>query len=92
LLKANWGTQIEVRSVETSRWPYSIHIAKPGHFIVEAKVLRRPLGRIFFANNNIGTPAFEEALFRGHCAANNVLKRVDPSFAQEKWSRCPLDP
>lgn len=91
LLKEHWGTSIDVRSVETNRWPFSIHIAKPGHFTVLARVLRRPYGRVFFANNNIGTPSFEEALFRGHCAANNILKRLDSGFIQEPWTRCPLE-
>lgn len=91
MLKENWGTRIEVSSVETNRWPYSIHVAKPGHFRNAARILRRPFGRVFFANNNIGTPSFEEALFRGHCAANNILKRFDPAFKQEPWSKCPLE-
>ncbi len=91
LLKERWGTKIEVRSVETNRWPFSIHVAKPGHFTRLAKELRKPYGRVFFANNNLGTPSFEEALFRGHCAANNILKRLDPGFAQEPWSKCPLE-
>lgn len=92
MLKARWGTSIEVLSAETSRWPFSVHVARPGHFSKLSKILRRPLGHVFFANNNIGAPAFEEALFRGHCAANNILKRFDEQFTQESWSRCPLDP
>lgn len=89
---AAWNTAIDVLSVETNRWPFSVHVAKPAHFSKHAKILRRPLGRIFFANNNIGTPSFEEALFRGHCAANNVLNRIDKDFTQESWSNCPLEP
>ncbi len=84
-------TRIEVRKVETNRWPYSIHIVRPGHFARLAKTLRRSVGRVLFANNNIGTPTFEEALFRGHCAANNVLRRLEPAFVQESWSRCPAE-
>jgi phytoene dehydrogenase-like protein len=91
MLKEAWGTKIEVQSVETNRWPYSIHIARPGHFSKTARKLRRPFGRVFFANNNLGTPAFEEALFRGHCAADNVLKKLDPAFSFEAWTRCPLE-
>lgn len=91
LLREKWGTKIEVESVETNRWPYSIHIARPGHFS-KVKILRKPLGRVFFANNNLGTPSYEEALFRGHCAANNILKRFNEKFSQEPWSRCPLEP
>lgn len=91
LLEERWGTKIEVRSVETNRWPFSVHVAKPGHFTRLAKELRKPFGRVFFANNNLGTPSFEEALFRGHCAANNILKRLDPGFSQEPWTKCPLE-
>lgn len=91
LLKKEWGTQIDVLGVETSRWPYSIHLAKPGHFTKDVKVMRKPFGRIYFANNNLGTPAFEEALFRGHCAADNILSQMDSSFHKEPWTRCPFD-
>ncbi|MBI3542046.1 MAG: NAD(P)-binding protein [Deltaproteobacteria bacterium] len=88
-----WGTKIteaDIEAVETSRWPYSVHVARPGHF-KRAKAMRKPFKRTFFANNNLGTPAFEEALFRGHCAADNILKRLDDHFEFEKWSKCPLE-
>jgi phytoene dehydrogenase-like protein len=91
LLRENWGTKIDVVSVETSRWPFAVHVTAPGHFRNKAKLLRRNFGRIFFAHSNLGTPAFEEALYRGHCAANNVLKRMNPSFVQESWTKCPLE-
>jgi hypothetical protein len=85
-------TDVRVVNVETNRWPYSVHVATPGHYIQKARLLRRPVGgRIFFGNNNLGTPAFEEALFRGHCAADNVLARMKPGFVRESWSRCPID-
>lgn len=82
---------IDMVSAETTRWPFSVHIPKPGHFSNRAKVMRRRFGRIHFAHSNLGTPAFEEALFRGHCAANHILKRIDPTFKMEKWSACPRD-
>lgn len=91
VLKDNWGTVLDIRSVETNRWPYSIHIAAPGHFRRSSRILRRPVGRVFFANNNQGTPAFEEALFRGHCAADNILLRLDAAFKPEPWTRCPVE-
>ena len=81
----------EVKAVQTSRWPYSVHVVEPGHFTHKAKILRRPFGRIYFANNNMGTPAFEEALFRGHCAAVRVLMQLRKGFQREAWSRCPLE-
>lgn len=82
---------MEFLSVKTSRWPFSVHVAAPGHFIKKAKILRKPFGRVFFANNNLGSPAFEEALFRGHCAANNIMTRYDSKFKNEEWSNCPID-
>ncbi|MBN8555698.1 MAG: FAD-dependent oxidoreductase [Deltaproteobacteria bacterium] len=90
-LKKNWNTEFEILSVQTNRWPYSAHIANPGHFTKSAKLMRNPFGNIFFAHNNMGTPALEEALFRGHCAAINVLHRMDPSFTRETWSKCPME-
>jgi hypothetical protein len=74
----------------TNRWPYSVHIPAPHHFKDKVPLMRMPFERVVFANNNLGTPAFEEALFRGHCAANNVLKMIDPKFVNEPWSRCHL--
>lgn len=82
---------MEFMSVKTSRWPFSVHVAAPGHFTKKAKILRKPFGRVFFANNNLGTPAFEEALFRGHCAANNIMMRYDSKFKNEEWTNCPID-
>lgn len=82
---------MEFMSVKTSRWPFSVHVAVPGHFLKKAKILRKPFGKVFFANNNLGTPAFEEALFRGHCAANNIMMRLDSNFKNEEWSNCPID-
>ncbi len=91
-LQKTWGTRFEVLDVETSRWPYGMHIATPGFYIHDAKILRIPFGRIFFANNNMGTPTVEEAMFRGHCAANNILYRFNHQFKQESWTACPLEP
>ena len=85
------GQKLEITSVETSLWPYSIHIVKPGHFTKVAPLLRRPVAGIFFAHSNIGTPSLEEAVYRGHCAANNVLRRLNPEFVQEKWTSCKLE-
>ncbi|MGZ3672581.1 MAG: FAD-dependent oxidoreductase [Bdellovibrionota bacterium] len=90
-LAQNYKTKFEILGVQTSRWPFSVHVAVPGHFIKKVKIMRKPFGRVFFGNNNLGTPAFEEALFRGHCAANNVLAHMDSSFAPEAWSRCVIE-
>jgi NAD(P)-binding Rossmann-like domain len=88
--KSDWRGPIEGKIIKviTNRWPFSAHIAKPYHFITEAKIMRQPFKHVYFANNNLGTPAFEEALYRGHCAALNVLGRLRGKFTHEEWSRC----
>jgi phytoene dehydrogenase-like protein len=91
MLQERYHTQFDVLSVQTSRWPFSVHVAVPGHFSKKVKIMRRPFGRVYFGNNNLGTPAFEEALFRGHCAAANVLTHLEPSYKKEKWSRCAIE-
>lgn len=86
-----WRGPLRVRRIETNRWAYAIHVPQPGHYIYKAKIMRRPFGRVFFANNNLGTPGFEEALFRGHCAADNILARISANFHFEDWTHCPLE-
>lgn len=86
-LKKQWGTQMEVVAVETNRWPFSIHVAPRGYFTHTVPEIRKPFGRIYFAHSNLGTPTFEEALFRGHCAANNILAKLQ-NRPNEPWSRC----
>jgi hypothetical protein len=86
-----WRGPLKIKRIETSRWPLSVHIARPGYVTKIARKLRQPFGRVFFANNNLGSPAFEEALFRGHCAAVNILKRMNKSYKPVKWTRCPID-
>lgn len=72
----------KVLRIYTSRWPYSVHIPEKYHFTVKARIMSKSFGNIVFGNSNIGTPSFEEALFRGHCAANKILYRLDPKFVQ----------
>jgi protoporphyrinogen oxidase len=84
-----WQGPLRLKKIQTSRWPYSVHVPAPGHYTTKARIMRKPFGRVYFANNNLGTPAFEEALFRGHCAADNILKQLKKNFKFEKWSRCP---
>lgn len=86
-----WRGPLKIQKIQTSRWPWSVHVAEPGHYTQKARVLRKPFGHVFFANNNLGTPSFEEALFRGHCAANNIVARSKPKFKNEKWSRCVIE-
>ena len=81
-------SELQIESVETSRTLESIGVNHPGHF-KKASVLRKPFKRVFFASTDIGTPSVEEAMFRGHCAANNVLESLDDSFEYEDWSKCP---
>ncbi len=65
ILAKNHQQPIQVLAVEANRWPYSIHVAAPGHFNERVKVLSTPVGNIYFAQNNLGTPSVEEALYRG---------------------------
>jgi protoporphyrinogen oxidase len=67
-----------VLKVESYRWPASIHIVPPGFFTKVAPKLIPPVGRVSFAANNLGTPSFEEALYRGHEAAMHVLQQLGP--------------
>lgn len=60
--------------IESYRWPSSIHVVPPGFFTNVAPKLIPPIGRVSFAGNNLGTPSFEEAMYRGHLAAQNVRK------------------
>jgi len=80
-----------VTGVSTMRWPLGIHSAPPGAFTQTAAEMRQPFERVFFASNDLGAPTFEEALFRGHCAAVNILMRMNRSYKPEKWSRCPIE-
>ena len=66
-----------VLKVESYRWPASIHIVPPGFFTNVAPKLIPPVGRVHFAANNLGTPSFEEAIYRGHEAAMDVRKLIN---------------
>lgn len=74
LIAKEGGTPVRVLAVEANRWGYSIHIAGPGHFLDHAEILARPVLNTYFAENNLGTPAIEEALYRGYMAAEAILK------------------
>jgi hypothetical protein len=76
LIKAQSGKEIKVRAIETNRWPYSIHIVKPG-WLSDAKILNEPVGDIHFANNNMGLPSVEEAMYRGQTAAQRILRELE---------------
>lgn len=81
--------KFRIKKIVTNRWPYSVHIPEPGHFSMRSKIMGKTFGNVIFGNNNMGTPAFEEALHRGHCAANRALYRLNPKkFVQESWSKC----
>jgi oxygen-dependent protoporphyrinogen oxidase len=58
--------------VESYRWPASIHIVPVNFFSEWAPKLAPPVGRVYFAGNNLGTPSFEEALYRGKKAADEA--------------------
>ncbi len=92
LVKAKLSDKLEIEQVETNRWPISNHVVAPGYFSKMVPILKKPFQRIHFAHSNLGTPAFEEALYRGHCAANQVLRRLlGKKFANEAWTQCDLE-
>ena len=82
LLKEKWGTSIDVELVETNRWPYSIHVVRPG-YLTQAEILAKPLGNIHFANNNLGGPELEEALERGYDAALEINRLFDENMPDD---------
>jgi monoamine oxidase len=71
-------------SMESYRWPASIHICPPRFFGEVAPKLIPPVGRVRFAGNNLGTPSFEEALYRGHKAAVEVREALGKVPATQK--------
>ncbi len=71
LIEKEGGEPISVLAAEVNFWEDAIHVAKPGHFRA-ARKLQKPVGRIHFANNNIGTPSIEEALYRGKRVAEEI--------------------
>jgi hypothetical protein len=62
--------------IESYRWPSSIHVVPVNFFSQWARKLREPVGRVYFAGNNLGTPSFEEALYRGWRAAQEIRPRL----------------
>jgi monoamine oxidase len=86
LIKERGGEPMQILAVEANRWPYSIHLAAPGHFLNDFEALARPLGNIYFANNNLGTPAVEEAVYRGWLAVEEIQKKAR-SQAKKQSSR-----
>jgi protoporphyrinogen oxidase len=76
--------QEPVLKVESYRWPASIHIVPPGFFTQVAPKLIPPVGRVAFAANNLGTPSFEEAIYRGHEAAMFVREQLGVPAEQKK--------
>ena len=70
------GLDLKIELIETNRWPYSIHIASPGHIEKAAPLLTIPVNRIYFASNNLGVPSVEEALYRGKVSAEQILEAL----------------
>jgi protoporphyrinogen oxidase len=66
------GLAVKPMLVEINRWLYSIHLVEPGHFS-KATILKKPVGNVFFADNNLGVPSIEEGIYRGYEAAQDVL-------------------
>jgi protoporphyrinogen oxidase len=71
-------------TVESYRWPASIHVCRPGFFTSVAPKLAGAVGRVHFAGNNLGAPSFEEAIYRGHRAAQDVRAALGKTPALQK--------
>ncbi len=83
---------IRLQSVHASRSPASVLIVGPGHFLDDARFLRRPFGHVYFGSPDIGAPTFEEAVFRAHCAVRQALAQIRPhDFSLTTPSLCPID-
>lgn len=63
--------------VETSRWPQSIHITRPGLVTELDAAMRAPHGNVLFGSSNLGVPSFEEAIHRGLVAAEAARARLE---------------
>ncbi len=72
---AKSGQKIEVTWVKSSRWANSINVVDVGYLYKE-KLLRRALGNIEFANNNVVTPELETAMELGFDATQEVLRKI----------------
>ncbi len=70
--------------VESYRWPASIHIVPVNFFSEWVPKLTPPVGRVYFAANNLGTPAFEEATYRGWKAAQDLRKLLSVAPVQKR--------
>ena len=64
-------------TIESYRWPASIHLTSPGYLTETAPKLGGSIGNIHFANNNMALPSFESSLLEGRHAANKILKDLD---------------
>lgn len=69
------GQKIEVTWVKSSRWANSINVVGID-YLKKEHLLRRAVGNIEFANNNIVTPELETAMELGFDATQQVLKKI----------------
>ena len=76
--------------IESNRWPLSIHVATKG-WMQKAQVFRKPVGHIYFANNNMGLPEFEKTLAFGKAAADKILSMFSHLTASAKQARTLAD-
>lgn len=53
-----WKQDFKINNVVTSRWPYSIHITRPGHFSIRSEIMGKSFKNVVFGTNNMGTPSF----------------------------------
>jgi len=74
-LKKTWGTQLDVELIETQPWLQSIHIMTPG-YLNDVQTLRKPLGRIVFANNTLTVPELESSMGLSWKVAEELVKTL----------------
>lgn len=73
--------KVNILLIQANRWPYSIVIIKPNHFSHSA-LLGRPVGNIYFANNNIGMPSIDDAVYRGWKAAGEINRAIAKNIGE----------
>jgi hypothetical protein len=80
------GKDVKPMLVEINRWLYSIHLVEPGHFS-KALILKKPVGNVHFADNNLGVPSIEEGIYRGYEAAQDVLSTAKKPKRKKRAKR-----
>jgi hypothetical protein len=83
----NFGGLSSILEIQTNRWAYAVHVPQAGHFTNCAKIIRTTYNNVHIGVDNIGTPAFEEALYRGKKVAEGILIKRVKGYKLESWAR-----